>query len=221
MISLNKFKFALVLTAILVVPQTTWAHALELKNLSTTDVSMLYLKLGFTHIIPLGLDHILFILSLFLLSTNVKIIIKQSLAFTLAHSLTLGLVIYGVITPPSHIIEPIIALSIMFVALENIVSSSLKPSRLVLIVIFGLIHGMGFASVLNDLGLPEDKFLTSLITFNVGVELGQISIIIGAWCVFGYWFKHKTWYRKRIVIPISICIAAISFYWVIERIFFV
>ena len=138
MITLKKIKFTLVLTALLVVPQTTWAHALELKNLSTTDVSWLYLKLGFTHIIPLGLDHILFILSLFLLSTNVKIIIKQSLAFTLAHSLTLGLVIYGVITPPSHIIEPIIALSIMFVALENIVARSLKPSRIVLIIIFGL-----------------------------------------------------------------------------------
>ena len=180
----------------------------------------LYLKLGYTHILPLGLDHILFVLCLFFLSPKLKTVLWQSLAFTIAHSITLGLCIFGVISPPSHIIEPIIALSIVFVAVENMIVSELKPTRMFLVAAFGLIHGMGFASVLKDLGMPEDKFATSLITFNVGVELGQITVILIAWLLVGKWFSKKPWYKKRIVIPISAVIAAIALYWTIERTFF-
>lgn len=212
--------FLVLLTAL--IPQSLWAHPMSdaLSKLSRTEVAYVYLELGFTHIIPLGLDHILFVISLFLLNPKLKVVIWQATAFTVAHSITLGLAMYSIITPPAHIIEPIIALSIMFVAVENIITDKLKTSRIILVFMFGLIHGMGFASVLTDLGLPKDKFFTSLITFNVGVELGQISIILLAWILIGKWFSDKTWYRKRIVIPVSAVIAVIGLYWTIERTFF-
>ena len=212
--------FSVAFLLFIFLPQVIHAHGIDLKGLPTEDVARIYLELGFTHIIPLGLDHILFVVCLFFLSPKIKTVIWQATAFTVAHSITLGLAIYGVISPPTYIVEPVIALSIMFIAIENIISDKLRPSRILIVFVFGLIHGMGFASVLTDLGLPEDKFLISLITFNVGVELGQISIILLAWLLIGKWFSDKTWYRKRVVIPISLVIAAISLYWTIERIFF-
>ena len=200
--------------------QSAQAHAtVDLSKYSQTDVGLIYLKLGFEHIIPLGLDHILFVLCLFFLNSNLKTVIWQATAFTVAHSITLGLAIYSVIEPPSHIVEPIIALSIAFIAVENILVDKLKPSRIIIVFIFGLIHGMGFAGVLSELGLPSDKFATALLTFNVGVEFGQLAVIIGAWLLVGVWFSKKEWYRKRIVIPISAIIALIALYWTIVRTF--
>lgn len=216
----RQLRLFVVIGCLLCIPQLVSAHAMDLKNLPTKDVAVLYLKLGYTHILPLGLDHILFVLCLFFLSPKLKTVLWQSLAFTIAHSITLGLCIFGVISPPSHIIEPVIALSIVFVAVENMIVSELKPTRIFLVAAFGLIHGMGFASVLKDLGMPEDKFATSLITFNIGVELGQITVILIAWLLVGKWFSKKPWYKKRIVIPVSAVIAAIALYWTIERTFF-
>jgi hypothetical protein len=195
------------------------AHAV-VNNLSKTDAVSLYLQLGYTHILPLGFDHILFILSLFLLNPKLKPVIWQATAFTVAHTITLGLSMYGLITPPSHIIEPVISLSIMFVAIENLITDKLKPTRVAIVFCFGLIHGMGFASALGQLGLPKNQFLLSLITFNVGVELGQLTIILAAWFLVGKWFSHKPWYRQRIVYPLSIIIAAIALFWTIQRVFF-
>ena len=204
----------------LIFHQAIFGHATNLEGLPTNDVAWIYLQLGYTHIIPLGIDHILFVLSLFFLSPKLKTVLWQATAFTVAHSITLGLAMYGFITPPTYIVEPVIALSIMFVAIENIISDKLRPSRILLVFAFGLIHGMGFASVLTDLGLPKDKFFISLITFNVGVELGQFTIILLAWFLVGKWFHKKSWYRNRMVIPISSIIAIIALYWTIERIFF-
>lgn len=208
--------FLLILT-----PFILSAHGMNLEGLPTKDVAKIYLKLGYTHILPLGLDHILFVLCLFFLSPNLKTILWQATAFTLTHSITLALAAYGVFSPPASIVEPIIAVSILFVALENTFITQLKPSRILIIALFGLIHGMGFASVLTDIGLPKDEYLTALITFNIGVELGQITVILIAWFGLAFWFRKKPWYRKVIVIPISVVIAIISFYWTIERIFFV
>jgi hypothetical protein len=195
------------------------AHVV-VNNLSKADAISMYLQLGYTHILPLGFDHILFILSLFLLNPKLKPVIWQATAFTVAHTITLGLSMYGLISPPSHIIEPIISLSIMYVALENIITDKLRPTRVAVVFSFGLIHGMGFASALCQLGLPKNQFFLSLITFNVGVELGQLTIILAAWFLVGKWFSEKTWYRKRIVIPLSIVIAAIALFWTIQRVFF-
>lgn len=218
----NKYFFIFIgLFILLTLSQTLSAHTTtDLSKFSRTDVALIYLKLGFTHIIPLGIDHILFVLSLFFLNPKLKVVIWQATAFTVAHSITLGLAMYGLISPPTYIIEPVIALSIMFVAIENIISDELKPSRILIVFGFGLIHGMGFASVLTDLGLQKNQFLTSLLTFNLGVELGQIAVILLSWFLIGKWFHKKSWYRKRIVIPISVVIAVIALYWTIERTFF-
>jgi len=189
----------------------------ELENMSKTDTAILYLNLGYKHILPLGLDHILFVLSLFLFSADLKKVLWQSLAFTVAHSVTLGLAVYDVVTISPNVVEPLIALSIMYVALENIFAKKLKASRIGIIFLFGLIHGLGFASVLNSLGLPKDAFLSSLIMFNVGVELGQVIVILAAFLLFGLWFGKKPYYRKYIVTPLSLLIAAIALFWVIER----
>ncbi len=203
-------------------PSFISAHPMDdaLAGLSRTEVGWIYLKLGFEHILPLGLDHILFVLCIFLLNPKLKTVIWQATAFTVAHSITLGLAMYGVISAPAHIIEPVIALSIFFVAVENILTDKLKPSRIAVIFLFGLIHGLGFAGALSDLGLPEKQFFMSLITFNVGVELGQITVILIAWLLVGMWFSKKSWYKTRVVTPISALIALIALYWTIERTFF-
>ncbi len=195
-------------------------HPLDLSNISRLDVSWVYLKLGYTHILPLGLDHILFVLGLFLLSNNIRQLLSQVTAFTIAHSITLGLAMYEIVSIPSFIIEPVIALSIVFIAVENVITKKLRPWRILVVFAFGLVHGMGFAGALKELGLPKSQFLTALLTFNVGVELGQLSVIAIAFLICGLWFRRKEWYRQRIVIPASLMITAIAAYWTIERIFF-
>ncbi len=216
------FKFFAFTLLALCFTQYAAAHDVvgELENMSKTDAAILYLKLGFTHILPLGFDHILFVLSLYLLSPKLKPVLWQATAFTVAHSITLGLAIFDVITPSPAIVEPIIALSIMYVALENIFSPKLKKSRIGIVFLFGLVHGMGFANALGSLGLPENAYLTSLVMFNVGVELGQLAVILGAFFLFGKWFGNKPYYRKFVAIPISILITLMAGYWTIERIFF-
>jgi len=215
-------KIAGILILLFLVSQPLWAHDVvgELEKMSKTDAAVLYMKLGFTHILPLGFDHILFVLSLFLLSPKLKPVLLQATAFTVAHSVTLGLAMYHIITPSPKIVEPIIAISIVYVAMENIFSPRLKKSRIGVVFLFGLVHGMGFANALNQLGLPEQSYLTSLIMFNVGVELGQLAVILAAYFLFGKWFGNKPYYRKMIVVPLSVIIAAVALYWTVERLFF-
>lgn len=198
------------------------AHTINyvLEKAPTEDVIWFYLKLGFLHIIPEGFDHILFVTGLCLLSNKIKVILWQATAFTVAHSITLALSMKNVIVAPSSIVEPIIALSILFVAVENLLLSELKPWRIVLVFLFGLIHGLGFASSLNEIGLPRNKFITSIISFNVGVEIGQIAVITAVFVLLVIPFGKSPNYRKRIVFPLSIIIALIALYWTIERTFF-
>jgi len=199
--------------------QSISAHVIvgELENMSRTDTALLYLKLGYKHILPLGFDHILFVLSLFLLSTKLRSVLWQSLAFTIAHSVTLGLAMFNVIKVSSAIVEPLIALSIMYVALENVFVQKLRPSRIGVVFFFGLVHGLGFASALSNLGLPQNAYVSSLVMFNVGVELGQLTVILAAFFLFGKWFSHKPWYHRYIVTPLSLLIAGIALFWVIQR----
>jgi hypothetical protein len=210
-----------ILLLLLLVSQPLWAHVVvgELEKMSKTSAAFVYLGLGYKHILPLGFDHILFILSLFLLSPKLKPLLWQATAFTVAHSITLGLAMYHVITPPSRIVEPVIALSILYVALENIFSPKLKTSRIGVVFLFGLVHGMGFAGALGHLGLPKDAYLTCLVMFNLGVELGQLTVILSAYFLLARWFGDKPYYRKYIVIPLSAIISVIALYWTIQRLF--
>jgi hypothetical protein len=177
-----------------------------------------YLTLGFTHVIPYGFDHILFILSIFLLNSNLKSVVIQCSFFTLAHSITLGLAACGILFPNSNYIEPLIAISILFTSIENIIHKEKNPYRLLILFGFGLIHGMGFANALKEIGIPKDQFFTTLISFNIGVELGQIVILLTAYFLISKWFAHKTWYKEKVVYPISSLISCIALYWIIERI---
>jgi len=178
-----------------------------------------FLILGVEHILPLGLDHILFVLGLFLLSTLWRPLLTQVTAFTIAHTLTLVLSIYEMVSLPSTIVEPLIALSITFVAVENILTSRMKPWRLAVVFSFGLIHGLGFAAALRELGLPEGEFLISLLTFNLGVEIGQLAVIGLAFLAVG-WLRSRIDYRRFVVIPASGVIAIVGLVWAIERTFF-
>ncbi len=189
-----------------------------LEQKTRLEVATRYTVLGFTHILPKGLDHILFVLGLFLLSVKWKPLLIQVTAFTLAHTLTLGLSIYGIVSLSPAIVEPLIAASIAYVAVENLVTAELKPWRAFVVFGFGLLHGLGFAGVLHEIGLPRSEFLTALLTFNLGVELGQLSVIASAWLLVGLWWKTKGWYRARLVQPLSALIAAVGVYWTIERI---
>jgi hypothetical protein len=114
-------------------------------------------------------------------------------------------------------VEPLIAFSILLVALENIFRPRLNPARVAVVFLFGLVHGLGFAGALAELGLPEKHFLTTLVTFNVGVELGQLTVIMLAYLAFGRWFSERSWYRKGIVVPLSVAIALVACFWTVER----
>ncbi len=197
-----------------------FGHTINYTLNKQTDgqVFWIYLWEGFKHILPLGLDHILFVLCVFFLNTNLKKIILQASMFTVAHTITLGLSMYGIIKPPGNIVEPLIALSIVFLAIENIYSDKVKPWRMVMVFLFGLVHGMGFASALSDLGMPDYAFGTALISFNIGVELGQLSIILAMYFLVSRNFSSAKWYRPKLVVPVSIIIAVIAGYWTIERI---
>ena len=197
------------------------AHTINyvLEKAPAGDVIWYYLKLGISHIVPYGLDHILFVVSLCLLNTKFKTILWQATAFTVAHTITLALSMKGVIKLPSDIVEPLIALSIAFVAIENILLSELKAWRMAIIFMFGLVHGMGFASALNEIGLPGNKFFTSIFSFNVGVELGQISVIAVVYLLLILPFGKKSWYRTIIAYPLSAMIALIALFWTFQRIF--
>ncbi|MEO8770236.1 MAG: HupE/UreJ family protein [Ferruginibacter sp.] len=205
---------------LLLLTTTGFGHTINyaLENAPVNEVSWYYFKLGFNHIIPEGFDHVLFIIGICLINTKLKSIVYQASAFTVAHTVSLALSMKGIIVAPGPVIEPIIALSIVFVALENLILSELKPWRVILVFLFGLIHGMGFASSLNEIGLPRDKFFTSILVFNAGIEVCQIMLISLVFGLIIYPLKNKSWYRYRVVYPISIFIAIVSSYWTIERI---
>lgn len=191
------------------------------KPLSFIQTIKTYLIVGFTHIIPKGLDHILFVVGLFLLSVKLRPLLWQITAFTFAHTVTLALGMLGIITIAPAIVEPLIAASIVYVAVENILTDKLQKWRPVIVFCFGLLHGLGFAGVLGSVGLNSVSFVTGLISFNVGVELGQLAIIIACYLAVGYWFGSKTWYRNFISIPASVFIAIVALWWVYERVFIV
>jgi len=176
-----------------------------------------YILAGFDHIIPKGLDHILFILGIFLLSTRLKTLALQATMFTLAHSITLSLSMFNVISLPASIVEPLIALSIAYLGIENIFAHKLKTSRLALVFGFGLLHGMGFASVLAEFGMPESAYATALISFNIGVEIGQLVILTSAFFGITYWFKNKQHFHNYITIPGSVMIGITGLYWTWDR----
>lgn len=178
-----------------------------------------YIPVGFDHILPKGLDHILFVLGLFFLSTRLGPLLWQISAFTVAHTVTLALGAMGWVTVPAAVVEPLIAASITYVAVENILTDRLHRWRPLVVFGFGLLHGLGFASVLGEFGLPAGQFVPALLGFNVGVELGQLTVIAIAFLAVGLWFGRRSFYRRLIAVPASAVIAVIGAWWVVQRVF--
>lgn len=199
----------------------TPARPLTFSSILTSNI-----RVGFAHILPMGVDHILFILALFLSSRQLKPLIWQVSAFTLAHTATLGLVAAGVLPDLPDIVEPLIALTIAWAALENILFKDVKIWRPILIFVFGLIHGMGFAGAFGELGLPPNLFWPALIGFNLGVEVGQLAILgmaFAAGFIIRYALRKagrsdETW-RYIIVWPVSALIFLTGMWWAVERAF--
>ncbi len=213
------------------------SHTLDLSGLASTQVTLpspgavsragtagdsvqtffdFFVK-GFLHVLPEGLDHILFVLGLFLLSREWKPLLLQVTAFTVAHSATLALAALGVIQAPPAIVEPVIAASIAAVAVENIFHPRYTPWRLLVVFGFGLIHGLGFAGALNELDLPRTAFVIGLVGFNFGVEGGQLAVIVLA-LASTFWVRDAVRYRRWVVVPASALIAALGLLWTVQRI---
>ena len=217
---MKKILLSLLFSTIFIAAANAHVIQYELDKMDSSTVFTKYIAIGFQHIIPTGLDHILFIICVFFLNKNLKQVVLQASMFTLAHSITLALAMYNIIQPVAAIIEPLIAFSIVLLAVENIFTDKIKPWRIIMVFLFGLIHGLGFAGSLSGLGLPSYAFANALISFNIGVELGQLAIILGMYVFVFKLFSKKLWYKQRIVIPSSILIALIASFWTIERLFF-
>lgn len=175
-----------------------------------------YMALGFTHILPGGPDHILFILGLFLLARDAFTLLVQITLFTIAHSLTLGLSLVGWVSLPTHWVEVAIALSIAFIAVENLFQNKLSKWRPWMVFGFGLIHGLGFAHTFQETSVDVASLVPALFSFNVGIELGQLSVVSLAFLVVAAWWRRED-YAKLIARPASAVIALVGLYWAVER----
>lgn len=205
-------------------PQVLWVVGasrslpVTLVQMGTSALAGQYMWLGLVHIVPRGLDHILFVLSLFLLAPHWRSLLTQVSAFTVAHTVTLGATMVGVIRLPSAVVEPLIAVSIAWVALENVWRPTMSRTRIAVVFLFGLLHGAGFAGVLTELGLPTGARLMALLAFNVGVEAGQALVLLAAFVCTAALLRHPRAYRAWVVVPASLVIALAGLYWTVERV---
>ena len=173
-----------------------------------------YFKLGIDHLLS-GIDHILFIFGLLFLVTGVLNVIKTITAFTVAHSITLALSFFNLISLPQATVEVLIALTIVYLATEVSNSNKYTNTPWLMAFGFGLLHGLGFASALGDLGISNDQIFLSLLFFNIGIEAGQLALIP----LFGsiLWLANKYQFYKNASIGASYILGSMGFYWVISR----
>ncbi|KAA0454933.1 MAG: HupE/UreJ family protein [Candidatus Thioglobus sp.] len=188
------------------------------KNMGALQRFGQFVQIGFEHVIPLGWDHILFIIGMALSTLLWRKLLLLVSSFTLAHTLTLGLAMFEVVQISAKIIEPLIAFSIAYVAIENLNIKQSMRRKIIVVFLFGLIHGLGFANMLKSLALKNEGFITTLIGFNVGVELAQITIVAGIVAILLTARSWKLDYQKWLIIPSSILIALLGIWWGIERI---
>ena len=186
------------------------------------DNLIAFVELGFRHILPLGLDHILFIVAIFLNARSVASLLIQATTFTAAHTITLGLAAADVIHAPASVVEPLIALSIAVLAVEAVIFEKANVWRLPVIFGFGLFHGLGFGEIMKGY-LTNADFATGLTGFTIGVELGQLAVLAGAFAVSflvraGLKAAGKAGlYRRVFVQPVAVLIAIVGFYWFLQR----
>jgi hypothetical protein len=207
-------------------------QALALEAPSALQTLRQYTVEGVWHI-WIGFDHILFLLALLLPSVLVRKdgkwqgvgslraavieVLKVVTAFTLAHSITLSLAALGVVSLPSRLVESVIAASVVLAALNNL-RGTIEGRRWVMAFVFGLIHGFGFASVLADLGLPQDALVLALVGFNVGVELGQLAIV-AVFLPIAFALRGTSFYRVGVLKAGSVLVAILAGWWLVQRMF--
>ena len=189
----------------------------RLSAMSWSKKMYIFIKAGFEHIIPQGLDHILFVLGLFFSTLKLRSLILQVTAFTFAHSITLALAALGFVKLQLSVVEPLIFLSIVWVAFENTFFKKTTKWRPLVVFTFGLLHGLGFATLLTEYGLPKDNFISLLLAFNVGVEFGQFAVLLVAFILVRLIYL-KTKYKNQLKIPASIMIGCTGLFWFIESI---
>ena len=187
----------------------------RLSAMSWSKKMYIFIKAGFEHIIPQGLDHILFVLGLFFSTLKLRSLILQVTAFTFAHSITLALAALGFVKLQLTVVEPLIFLSIVWVAFENTFFKKTTKWRPLVVFTFGLLHGLGFATLLTQYGLPKDNFISLLLAFNVGVEFGQFAVLLAAFILIRLIYL-KTEYKNQLKIPASILIGCTGLFWFIE-----
>jgi hydrogenase/urease accessory protein HupE len=180
------------------------------------SIALMYVQLGIEHILS-GIDHLLFLVALLLITSSIVEALKIVTAFTAAHSITLSLAVLGIIPVFEKWVEAGIALTICYVAAENFFRKSSSRWRWVLTFVFGLIHGIGFSSALSEVGLSKSHFLVSLLTFNVGIEVGQLLVVAVLWFFLAK-ARAASWYRMAVVQGGSALIFLIGLVWSIERI---
>jgi hydrogenase/urease accessory protein HupE len=184
----------------------------------TLAVLGVFIPSGVEHIL-IGPDHILFLVGLLLLGGTWVSLLKIVTAFTVGHSITLSLAALSIVDPPASIIEPAIALSIVFVGADNLVRGEGKDVRAWIALAFGLIHGFGFANVLRDFGLPSEALGWSLFSFNVGVEIGQMAIVLVVASILALIRQRSPVWGARVATAGSLVVIAAGGYWFIERVF--
>lgn len=185
-------------------------------HIGVAQVLWRYARLGFTHIMPGGPDHMLFVLGLFLLVPRMKTVLWQITAFTIAHTVTLTLASLHLVNVGPRIVEPTIAATIAFIGVENLLTKRVHPWRIAVAFLFGLVHGLGVATAFNEAGFPTGQLVPSLGAFTLGVEGGHITVLAVAFAALG-WCRDKPWYRSRVAVPLSILISLIALYWIIAR----
>ena len=183
------------------------------------EVMKTFIPSGIHHIM-IGPDHILFLVGLLLLGGSWVALLKIVTAFTVGHSVTLSLAALNVVTPPATVIEPAIALSIVFVGADNLVRGTGRDLRMWVALVFGLVHGFGFANVLREFGLPREALGWSLFSFNVGVEIGQLAIVLLVMAALTAIRRLSATLRQRVAFTGSIVVIAAGTYWFVQRVFF-
>jgi hypothetical protein len=209
---------------------TSWVRRLTPQEPAATiptlqsgwSVAGLYLKLGVEHIL-LGVDHLLFVLALLIITRGTWLLVKTVTAFTVAHSITLALATLGYVHVPSAPVEALIALSIAFVAVESVrqwrgCEGLTARAPWIVAFAFGLLHGLGFAGALSQVGLPEGSIPLALLFFNIGVETGQLLFVATMLCVFAMVRRVRPSWPRWAAAAAPYAIGSIAMFWVIERV---
>ena len=178
-----------------------------------------FVPAGIHHIL-IGPDHLLFLVGLLLLGGSVRRLLMVITGFTVAHSITLALAVLNVVTPPGRLIEPIIALSIVYVGIDNLMVRGGRDMRVWIALVFGLIHGFGFASVLQEMGLPSGALGWSLFSFNLGVEIGQVTVAVVVASALMALRARSDVAGRRLAVAGSVVVMAAGTFWFVQRVFF-